>query len=294
MKNHPITYRSFLRILLVVIPMWAMSAWIFPSLSMAQPNVVAENLHVWVYGHGELNAYMKKISISEKGPRYICIVNIESNRDGSLINFHTYGFTPRNDTVVAYYFARGGRPHWEQVGVVADDPTLNAVWQAMKPYLKKHGISDVETGKSSTTKPRIPKTEYSIGGIDLGCTLEYVESVYGEPEDKDYKDLSEFGGKGNMQVTYIYSPTFSVRAWGKTSDDEENWKVSGFSCKDSSKTTPSGLHVGMPYSAVTKKYAPGKKSTHPKNGKTYYNHGGMRFYVDSKDIITEIAFFADI
>ena len=148
-------------------------------------------------------------------------------------------------------------------------------------------------GIAYANNPRMTREEYVIGGVGLGCTLEYVESVYGDPEDKEYRDFSEFGGKGHMQVTYIYSPTFSVRAWGKTADDEAEWKVSGFSCKDSSKTTPSGFHVGMPYSAVTRKYAPGKKRTNTRDGRTYFDHG-IRFYVNGQNIITEIAFYADI
>ena len=252
-----------------------MSAWMFPIVALAKATTVAENLHVWVYGNETSNAYMKKIIISEKGPQYQCTVNIMHKRDGKPMNFMTFGFSRKNDATVA------------------NNAELNAVWKAMKPYLKRKGVSDAETGSSSAGKPRLGKEEYFIGGVGLGCTLEYVESVYGEPEDKEYRDFSEFGGRGHMQVTYIYSPTFRVKAWGKTSEDEEEWTVSGFSCKDSSKTTPSGFHVGMPYTAVTQKYAPGKKKTNRRDGRTYYDHG-LRFYVDQKNIITEIALISDI
>lgn len=271
-----------------------MSAWMFPIVALAKATTVAENLYVWVYGNETSNAYMKKIIISEKGPQYQCTVNIIHKRDSKPMNFMTFGFSRKNDATVGYSFVRGSRPHWECHGTVANNAKLNAVWNAMKPYLKRKGVSDAATGSSSAGRPRLGKEEYFIGGVGLGCTLEYVESVYGEPEDKEYRDFSEFAGRGYMQVTYIYSPTFSVKAWGRTSDGEEEWGVSGFSCKDSSKTTPSGFHVGMPYTAVTQKYAPGKKKTNRRDGRTYYDHGLMLFYVDHKNIITEIVFFVDI
>ena len=141
---------------------------------------------------------------------------------------------------------------------------------------------------TSSVKPKMPHSEWNVGGVGYGCTLGYVKSVYGEPQEKIILGVSTNGSLRN--VKYIYSPTFEI--WGVGTKAEEDLKVFGFKCTDSTLQTPSGFHVGMPYSALTKKYKSGKKIV--RKGRTFYQHDCLHFYVDEQEMITEIELITDI
>jgi len=135
----------------------------------------------------------------------------------------------------------------------------------------------------------MPREEMYVGGVGAGCTLGYVKSIYGEPKEKRW-----FNSDGVRGVTYKYSNTFSVT--GRTGNQdpraEDDLIVVGFSLKDSSLSTPSGLTVGIPYETVAGMFGRVKKSTY--NGRISYSYPApkslleMTFYVDSKGIIVEI------
>ena len=134
--------------------------------------------------------------------------------------------------------------------------------------------------------------EMFVGGVGRGCTLGYVESVYGVPADK-----KEMRGDGIRAVTYIYSPTFSITARTGQNDmrPESELIVVGFSCKDASLRTPSALAVGMPYAAVTERFGAADTVLTDDDGRRMYvydvYHGAREvlFYVNDNDVITEIA-----
>ncbi len=138
----------------------------------------------------------------------------------------------------------------------------------------------------------MPREEMYVGGIGSGCSLGYVKSVYGEPKGKNWFD--SYGVKG---VTYVYSAAFHVTGWtsSKNPSAEDDILVAGFTLKDNSLSTPSGITVGMPYQKVVEKFGEVKKYTY--NGKNFYayvtqNTDGpavqISFYVDEKGTITEI------
>ena len=135
----------------------------------------------------------------------------------------------------------------------------------------------------------MPREEMYVGGVGAGCTLEYVTSIYGEPQEKRW-----FNTAGVRGVTYIYSDAFSIT--GRTGKDdlrqEEELLVVGFSLKDNSLATPNGLTVGMPYETVSAMF--GSVDKHTIGGRTFYSYGApnsaveLTFYVNDKGIITEI------
>ena len=133
------------------------------------------------------------------------------------------------------------------------------------------------------------REEMYVGGVGPGCTLGYVQEVYGEPMDK-----KEFADNWIHVVTYIYSENFSVTGRYMTGDDipEKDINVTGFTLKDNSLATPSGIRVGTPYQEVVQKFGSGDV-VHI-SGKTYYCYTAphsaveMSFVVDAKNIITEI------
>lgn len=135
----------------------------------------------------------------------------------------------------------------------------------------------------------MPREEMYVGGIGAGCTLGYVKSVYGEPKEKKW-----FHSDGVRGVTYIYSDAFSVigRTGGNDPREEDDLLVVSFSLKDNSLATPSGLTVGMPYETVAGMFGRVEKSTF--YGRISYSYAvpkspvELTFYVDDKDIITEI------
>ena len=134
----------------------------------------------------------------------------------------------------------------------------------------------------------MPRTAMYIGGIGSGCTVGYVKSVYGEPADKDW-----FEGEGVRVVTLIYSDTFKVMARTSRSNpaDEDDMIVSGFTCTAPSLQTPFSVSVGMPFTKVSGKFGPGRKSTNQQGEEFhYYTSGGveMDFYVDKNGIIWKI------
>lgn len=135
----------------------------------------------------------------------------------------------------------------------------------------------------------MPREEMYVGGVGAGCTLGYVKSVYGEPKEKHW-----FNTDGVRGVTYEYSDTFSVT--GRTGNQdpraEDDLIVVGFSLKDNSLSTPSGLTVGIHYETVAGMFGRVEKSTF--DGRISYSYPAtqfpieMTFYVDDKGIITEI------
>ena len=144
-------------------------------------------------------------------------------------------------------------------------------------------------GQSVAFAHWMPREEMYVGGVGAGCTLGYVKSVYGEPKEKWW-----FNSDGVRGVTYKYSDTFSVtgRTGNQDSRAEDDLMVVGFSLKDSSLATPSGLTVGIPYETVAGMFGRVEKSTI--RGRISYSYPAPKspieitFYVDGKGIITEI------
>ena len=97
----------------------------------------------------------------------------------------------------------------------------------------------------------MPESETFVGGVGPGCTLGYVKSIYGEPQQKKW-----FNGDGIRGVAYIYGPLFSItgRTWNNDPRPENDLIVVGYSLKANNLSTPSGITVGIPYSTVSGMY----------------------------------------
>ncbi len=141
---------------------------------------------------------------------------------------------------------------------------------------------------------QLPKEEISIGGLTIGCTMGYVESLYGAPPQKKWQEDRRHPRTVVYYITYEYSPTFKVigrTTKGQSYEDEQDAKIYSIIVKDDSVSTPSGITVGMPYKVVAEMFGESQKRTFP-NGQDFHMHSfrGLDIYfeVNSEDIITEI------
>ena len=141
----------------------------------------------------------------------------------------------------------------------------------------------------------MPREEMYVGGVGHGCTLGYVKKIYGEPLERKIFDGVDIHGS-----TWIYSKYFSVT--GRTSQEaiaEEDLPVVGFSLKNNSLSTPSGLTVGMNYNEVVKLFGRGELYEYDGRRGYFYvpAYSGepmtLTFYVDDAGTITEIELGTD-
>ena len=109
----------------------------FPNSSFAED--------VWCYSNEYYSFYMKSDTIRARndlpnGIAYtVAIKPVSNNNNGEVTNVNNLGFAVPNDNLVAYSFARyNGK--WEYIGSLKKNPDMRAVWEAMKPYMKKKGI----------------------------------------------------------------------------------------------------------------------------------------------------------
>ena len=132
----------------------------------------------------------------------------------------------------------------------------------------------------------MPEEEMAIGGVGYGCTLGYVKSIYGEPQEKKWIR--------NGELKYIYSSSFVVIGWRyyPYDQEEDNMAVGGVILSDNSLATPSGFTVGMPYQSVVNAF--GEGIDYNKNGVYHYHPKRKRAYsfcfkVNGQGLITEIS-----
>jgi len=119
------------------------AAVLFSLISLFAPGKSSAE-DIWCYGKGTLSYYLvsDKISVVEKEPIFRCLVNVVDNESGKLVNFHSFGFENWDGTMVSYTFLRA-KGIWEYHGQARSNPLDNAVWQAMKPYLKQKGFENI-------------------------------------------------------------------------------------------------------------------------------------------------------
>ena len=131
----------------------------------------------------------------------------------------------------------------------------------------------------------MPKDELSIGGIDPGQNIDYVEQVYGKPSKVDDEGFFK---------TYNYNDKFVVKA-----KMNNGFKVMSVGIYEKGLATPSGFTVGMPYANVEKKFGtvnPVKFKAEGVEAKlkgcmdyTYFSgNKQIVFLVDKKDIVQGI------
>lgn len=125
---------QILKILVLIVSIFAGSVFIMPNVSSAED--------VWCYSDGEFYFYLDSDTIKEiendpNGIRYGVFEKMVYNN--KMHTFHSYGFAVFNDNLVCYSYNRfNGK--WEYPCPIKEDSHLRAIWQAMKPYMKKKGI----------------------------------------------------------------------------------------------------------------------------------------------------------
>ena len=171
--------------------------------------------------------------------------------------------------------------------------SVNEYWEdqyptGSKPQQQKPSTPSVSAKPKSTIPAPVqemPESEFYIGGITVGQTLDYVEQIYGKPGKID--------DQGYFQ-TYNYNDLFVVKA-----KLNQGYKVCSVAIYEKGLTTPSGFTADMPYSEVTKKYGVGHEVKFKGEGIeaklkgckdfTYFcNNKQMVFLVDKKGIIKAI------
>lgn len=142
----------------------------------------------------------------------------------------------------------------------------------------------------------VVKADGSRAEIKPGNPLAEVSDALGS----DY-ELKDFGGDGMRMARYIYENkyTFYARTFQDDARAAEELKLTGYSIKDSSVQTLSGIKVGMLYKEVADKFGPGEELDQryeKKDGTTKYIYdlyNGVRelsLKVDGEGKIREIEF----
>ena len=116
----------------------------------------------------------------------------------------------------------------------------------------------------------------AIGGIATGANVDYIKSVYGEP--------NKIKSNGNNSSTWYYGDTFMITIINDVA-------VSIITSGNNGLLTPDGIGVGMKKSSITSKY--GKAQSIEKYGNRaiyiYEVDGGSQMYFIIKNgMITEI------
>ena len=115
----------------------------------------------------------------------------------------------------------------------------------------------------------LSRDQAAIGGVGAGCSLEYVQSIYGMP-DHDSGSSYNYGGK--FWVFYRHGIVKSV------------------SCSESNLATPAGVTVGMSEMVLNDVY--GKAGAIQKQGKKtlyiYPANGVALTFTVEKGIIASI------
>lgn len=141
---------------------------------------------------------------------------------------------------------------------------------------------------------QIPREEIYIGGLSTGCSMGYVQSVYGAPQKKEWREDRRHPRTVVYYVTYEYSPAFRVigrTTKGQGYEEELDARVYFVIIEDDSLSTPSGITVGMPYKAVAEMFGESQKRVPTSNDAFYqYSFKGLDMYfaVNNDEIITKI------
>ena len=125
---------KLLKRMILMVSMLGMILLSMPGVSSAED--------VWCYSSHGHSYYLSSDSIRvhhDGGITYTVDGVVVLDSDGSFVRPLMYGFDSDNDIMVGSVFNRAfGK--WEYCGRVSKDPNMNAVWQAMKPYMKQKGI----------------------------------------------------------------------------------------------------------------------------------------------------------
>ena len=109
----------------------------------------------------------------------------------------------------------------------------------------------------------LPQERMALGGLHVADTMEYVQSIYGEPESEE-SGYSQ--GTGTEYAVWEYSDSVKIHFRKNESTDEyyiKNIMVTA----DNGFSTPDGIKVGMDEKVLPKTY--GEPFLHQRSNKGY-------------------------
>ncbi len=111
----------------------------------------------------------------------------------------------------------------------------------------------------------------SIGGVQLGCSEEYVRSIYGAPDRIEYdKNLNGTNRQGSTVYTYVYGGTFKILFCGNNTIPMQAGEI--IITANNGIRTEAGLSVGDSESKIAELYG-------TENMRTYHDKDGVIKYV---------------
>ena len=132
----------------------------------------------------------------------------------------------------------------------------------------------------------VVKADGGKAEIKPGNPLSEVSDALGS----DY-ELKDFGGDGIRMASYIYGNkyNFYARTFKNDVRAAEELKLTGYSIKDGSVETLSGIKVGMLYREVVDKFGPGEEL----NSRYEKNDGTIKYIYDLYNGVRELSFKVD-
>lgn len=132
---------------------------------------------------------------------------------------------------------------------------------------------------------RLPDSDYALGDIQYGNSVDYVKSVYGEPDFVEYHEGTP--GSGDIPLwIYHYGDSFVVCI------ETTHQQVSALmTTADNGIATPRGIHVGSSLSDIQRAYGPLPRASRASQGYCYsYGWGliSLDFYVSGKGEVYKI------
>lgn len=129
----------------------------------------------------------------------------------------------------------------------------------------------------STCLARIDADQVAIGGITLGSTMDYVESIYGSPS-------ANF--RRSFIIHHEYGQSFAM-------DSYNGYVTRVITTGHNGIATPGGVLVGMPADVLNDVYGKADAVSHSQ-GITIYHYRGsgtsnvLMFFINSNGVISEI------
>ncbi len=132
----------------------------------------------------------------------------------------------------------------------------------------------------TTAFASIPDSEFSLGGITVGSSADYVKSLYGEPD----KDSGVRPGTDGNYYEYTYGSSLRIEF-----DANSNTVTGIFVMANNGFSTPAGITVGMDADVITQLY--GTPFKNDRGIISYHEDGKWIVFTTRNGKITEIKIF---
>lgn len=132
----------------------------------------------------------------------------------------------------------------------------------------------------TTAFASIPDSEFSLGGITVGSSADYVKSLYGEPD----KDSGVRPGPDGNYYEYTYGSSLRIEF-----NANSNTVTGIFVMANNGFSTPAGITVGMDADVITQLY--GTPFKNDRGIISYHEDGKWIVFTTRNGKITEIKIF---